>query len=91
MRRIVAPAGIALSTLFILARAATYLINGILKLGQSITHVCELPTINGRERLFGLVRLSAVMHSSLHPTQSGRGAGVRVALAPSLHARYRTR
>jgi len=68
MRRIVAPAGIALSTLSILARAATYLINGILKLGQSITHVCELPTIDGRERLFGWLKLSAVMRASSHPT-----------------------
>lgn len=43
MRRIVAPAGTAFSTVVKLAQAATYLINSILKLGQSVTHVCKLP------------------------------------------------
>ena len=39
MRRIVAPAATVLSALPEFERTNTYLINGVLKLGQSVTHL----------------------------------------------------
>lgn len=60
MRRIVAPAGTVLSTLVKLAQVATYLINGILKLRQSVTHVCKLSMRNRWEILARLVQVVGV-------------------------------
>ena len=75
MRRIVAPAGAVISTMVNFDRwSFPYLVNSILKLGQSITHLCKLPRVAGGKCCDGLPKLSALMPASLYPTQSGRGA-----------------
>lgn len=67
MRRIVAPAGTALSTVLSLELAAAYLINSILKLGQPITHLCKLPVGDRRECCRGLLKWSSLMLASRRP------------------------
>lgn len=58
MRRIVAPAGVALSALLELRMDKPYLINSILKLGQSVTHLCKLPGRNRRDLLLRLAEVA---------------------------------